>query len=101
MSTDYIVESEVTIRAVDRPFPDRHFVARFSSPEEAYAFIKKNLEDTKALHGYFARHTLVPMAEVAIRIKEQRPIGYNCVLGQFEDVLYIHEIAAGSGPANK
>jgi hypothetical protein len=90
--TEYLVESDITIRAVDRPFPERQVVARFTSAEDAYSFIKKNLEDTKALHGYFARHTLVPLTEVASRVKDQRPIGYNCVLGQFEDVLYIHEV---------
>lgn len=92
--SEYVVESDITIRAVDRPFPEHHAVARFASAEEAYGFIKKNLEDTKALHGYFARHTLVPVSELVSRIKEQRPIGYNCVLGQFEDVLYIREIIA-------
>jgi hypothetical protein len=92
--TEYLVESDITIRAVDRPFPEHHVVARFSSAEDAYSFIKKNLEDTKALHGYFARHTLVPSTELVTRIKEQRPIGYNCVLGQFEDVLYIREVIA-------
>lgn len=89
---EYVVESDITIRAVDKPFPERQVVAVFPSLEMAYAFIKKNLEDTKALHGYFSRYTIVPYDDVEQRMRENRPVGYNCVLAQFEDILFIREL---------
>jgi hypothetical protein len=91
MPTEYIVESDITIRAVDKPFPEKQLVATFDNLEMAYTFVKKNLEDTKSLHNYFCRFTLIPYDEVQGRVKENRAVAYNCVLGQFEDVIYIRE----------
>lgn len=91
MPVEYIVESDVIIRAVDKPFPDRQFMGSFSTSEMAYAYVEKYLADTKDLHTYFTRQFLSSNTELEERIKECRIIAINVVLGQFEDMIYIRK----------
>lgn len=51
--TQWIIESEVIIRAVDKPFGDRQVLGMFSTADDAYHFIEKYIADTKELHTYF------------------------------------------------
>ena len=44
---DFIVESEVIIRAVDKPFNERQILGSFPTGELAYIFIEKYLQDSK------------------------------------------------------
>ncbi len=89
---EYIVESDVIIRAVDKPFSERQILGSFPTAEMAYTFIEKYLTDTKDLHTYFSRFYLCPKDEYEDRIKDGRLIAINVVLGQFEDMIYIrHE----------
>jgi hypothetical protein len=46
----WIIESEVIIRAVDKPFGDRQVLGMFSTSDDAYHFIEKYIADTKELH---------------------------------------------------
>jgi len=91
MPVEYIVESDVIIRAVDKPFPDRQFMGCFPTAEMAYAYVEKYLADTKDLHTYFTRQFLSLNTELEERIKESRIIAINVVLGQFEDMIYIRK----------
>jgi hypothetical protein len=91
MPIEYIVESDVIIRAVDKPFPDRQFMGCFPTAEMAYAYVEKYLSDTKDLHTYFTRQFLSSNTELEERIKESRIIAINVVLGQFEDMIYIRK----------
>ena len=88
---DYVVESEVIIRAVDKPFNERQIMSSFSTSELAYQFVEKYLQDTKDLHTYFTRQYLCPKGEYEDRIRDGRIIAINVVLGQFEDMIYIRK----------
>jgi hypothetical protein len=88
---DYIVESEVIIRAVDKPFGDRLQLGVFPSSDLAYQFIEKYLGDTKELHTYFSRQHICPRDELEDRIEHERIVAINVVLGQFEDMIYIRK----------
>ena len=88
---DYVVESEVIIRAVDKPFNERQVMSSFSTSELAYQFVEKYLQDTKDLHTYFTRQYLCPKNEYEDRIRDGRIIAINVVLGQFEDMIYIRK----------
>jgi hypothetical protein len=88
---DFIVESEVIIRAVDKPFNERQIMGKFATGELAYQFVEKYLQDTKDLHTYFSRYYLCPKEEFEDRIRNDRIIAINVVLGQFEDMIYIRK----------
>lgn len=88
---DFIVESDVIIRAVDKPFNERQILGSFPSGELAYNFIDKYLTDSKDLHTYFSRTYLCPKEEYEERIREGRIIAINVVLGQFEDMIYVRK----------
>ena len=87
----YIVESEVIIRAVDRPFPNRIILGAFSTSDQAYHFIEKYLGDTKELHTYFTRQNLCSKEEYESFISGERIVAFNMVLGQFEDMIYVRK----------
>jgi hypothetical protein len=87
----YIVESEVIIRAVDKPFPSRVILGAFSTSDHAYQFIEKYLADTKELHTYFTRQNLCSKEEYESLISGERLIAFNMVLGQFEDMIYVRK----------
>jgi len=87
----YIVESEVIIRAVDRPFPHRSVLGVFAASDDAYHFIEKYLADTKELHTYFTRQNLCSKDEYESLISGERIIAFNMVLGQFEDMIYVRK----------
>jgi hypothetical protein len=88
---DFIVESDVIIRAVDKPFNERQILGSFPSGELAYQFIQKYLQDSKDLHTYFSRTYVCPKEEYEERIREGRIIAINVVLGQFEDMIYVRK----------
>jgi hypothetical protein len=88
---EFIVESEVIIRAVDKPFGERLAMGKFQSVDEAYTFIEKYLNDTRDLHTYFSRSFLCPRDTLEERIKDNRIVAINVVLGQFEDMIYIRQ----------
>ena len=88
---DFVVESDVIIRAVDKPFNERQIMSSFSTSELAYQFVEKYLQDTKDLHTYFTRQYLCPKSEYNDRIQDGRIIAINVVLGQFEDMIYIRK----------
>lgn len=88
---EFIVESEVIIRAVDKPFNERQVLGSFPTGELAYNFIEKYLQDSKDLHTYFSRTTLCPKAEYEDRIRDGRLVAINVVLGQFEDMIYVRK----------
>lgn len=88
---DFIVESEVIIRAVDKPFNERQILGSFPTGELAYQFIEKYLQDTKDLHTYFSRTQLCPKEEYEEHIRDGRIIAINVVLGQFEDMIYVRK----------
>jgi len=89
---EFIVESEVIIRAVDKPFNERQVLGSFPTSDLAFQFIEKYLQDTKDLHTYFSRHYLCPKEEYEERIRDERIIAINVVLGQFEDMIYIRKV---------
>jgi hypothetical protein len=89
---EFIVESDVIIRAVDKPFSDRIVLGTFSTGEEAFCFIMKYLADTKDLHTYFSRQFLCDKSELESRIREGRIVAINVVLGQFEDMIFIRKL---------
>jgi hypothetical protein len=88
---DFIVESEVIIRAVDKPFNERQILGSFPSADLAYHFVEKYLIDTRDLHTYFSRQYLCPKDEYEDRIRENRIVAINVVLGQFEDMIYVRK----------
>jgi hypothetical protein len=88
---DFIVESDVIIRAVDKPFNERQILGSFPSGELAYQFIQKYLQDSKDLHTYFSRTYLCPKEEYEERIRDGRLVAINVVLGQFEDMIYVRK----------
>jgi hypothetical protein len=85
----YIVESDVIIRAVDKPFPSRVMLGAFSTAEQAYNFVEKYLSDTKELHTYFVRQHLCSKEEFDGLVTSERMVAFNMVLGQFEDMIYV------------
>jgi hypothetical protein len=87
--SQFIVESDVIIRAVDKPFPQRQIMGIFPTSEQAYQFVEKYLSDTKELHTYFVRQFICQKEEFPEYLKQKRMIAYNIVLGQFEDMIYI------------
>ncbi len=87
----FIVESEIIIRAVDKPFNERQTLGSFDTGNLAYQFIEKYLQDSKDLHTYFSRTYLCPKEEYETRIHDGRIIGINVVLGQFEDMIYVRK----------
>jgi hypothetical protein len=87
----FIVESEVIIRAVDKPFNERQVLGSFETSEHAFKFIEKYLADSKDLHTYFSRTNLCSKEEYEDRIQEGRIIAINVVLGQFEDMIYVRK----------
>ena len=89
MNTEYIVESDITIRAVDKPFAQRQPMGVFFHLEDAYRFIEKYIGDTKALHTYFSRSFLCAKVELEDRVAHGKMVALNVVLGQFEDILFI------------
>lgn len=91
METKYIVESEILIRAVDKPFNQRQALGIFYSAEDAYRYIEKYLLDTKELHTYFSRQILCSKDEYPEYIESDRIVAINIVLGQFEDMLYVRK----------
>lgn len=86
---EFLVESDIIIRAVDKPFNERSQLGAFATIELAYQFVEKYLADTKDLHTYFARSFLCPKEEIEDRVRENRLVAINIVLGQFEDMIYI------------
>ena len=86
---EYIIESDVIIRAVDKPFSEKQIIASFPTLEMAFAYVQKYLDDTKNLHTYFARQYICESSDLDERVKEGRLIAINVVLGQFEDMIYI------------
>ena len=88
---DFIVESDVIIRAVDKPFNNRLVLGTFLTSQLAYEFIQKYLDETKELHTYFARQYLCEREEYESRIKDGRFVAINVVLGQFEDMIYVRK----------
>lgn len=89
MNTEYIVESDITIRAVDKPFAQRQTMGIFPSVDDAYRFIEKYIGDTKALHTYFSRSFLCTKDELEDRVSHGKIVALNVVLGQFEDMIFI------------
>ena len=86
---EFIVESDVIIRAVDKPFTDRIVLGVFPTADLAYEFIEKYLADTKDLHTYFSRQYICSKEEYENIIREGRIVAINVVLGQFEDMIYV------------
>jgi hypothetical protein len=87
----YIVESEILIRAVDKPFNQRQALGIFYSAEEAYRYIEKYLSDTKDLHTYFARQIVCSKEDYPEYIESGQIVAINIVLGQFEDMIYVRK----------
>lgn len=92
MDIKYAVESDITIRSVDKPIPERQVLGIFQSIDMAYHFIEKYLEDTKMLHTYFSRRYICSKDELEENINNGKFIAINIVLGQFEDMIYINRI---------
>jgi hypothetical protein len=88
---DFVVESEIIIRAVDKPFNERQILGSFPTADLAYHFVEKYLIDTRDLHTYFSRQYLCPKDEYEDRIRENRIVAINVVLGQFEDMIYVRK----------
>jgi predicted adenine nucleotide alpha hydrolase (AANH) superfamily ATPase len=89
MNIEYAVESDIIIRAVDKPFPQRQRLATFHSADAAYQFIEKYLEDTRTLHTYFARTNICGKEEYMEHIEQNKIVAVNIGLGQFEDMIYV------------
>jgi hypothetical protein len=89
--SSYVVESDVIIRAVDRPFSNRNVLGIFTTAEQAYHYIEKYLADTKDLHTYFVRQKICNKEDYESFITNERMIAFNSVLGQFEDMIYVRK----------
>lgn len=85
----YIVESEIVMRAVDKPFDRREPLGIFATKDEAYDFVWNYLSDSRKLHTYFSRTNICAKEELDQYIAENKMIALNVVLGQFEDMIYI------------
>jgi len=92
MDTKFIVESDIVIRAVDKPFHQRQTLGVFLTADAAYQYIEKYLADTKELHTYFSRHFLCAKEDFEEFIKHERIVAINIVLGQFEDMIYVRQV---------
>ena len=92
MDTRFIVESDIILRAVDKPFPQRQALGLFVTADAAYQYIEKYLSDTKELHTYYSRNFLCPKAELEEYIMHERMVAMNIVLGQFEDMIYVRKL---------
>jgi len=92
MDAKYIAESDIIIRAVDKPFPQRQPLGLFMTAEAAYQYIEKYLSDTKELHTYYSRQFLCSKDELEDYIVNDRMIALNIVLGQFEDMIYVRKL---------
>lgn len=88
----YIVESDIVIRAVDKPFDRREVLGIFPNKDEAYEFVMSYLCDTRKLHTYFSRTNICSREDVDAFIQEGKMIALNVVLGQFEDMIYISKV---------
>ena len=88
----FVVESDIILRTVDKPFPDRVVLGEFATAEQAYQYIEKYLEDTKGLHTHFVRQHVCQYDELEVFIKGGRMVAFNVLLGQFEDMIYIRQI---------
>jgi hypothetical protein len=88
---EFIVESEVIIRAVDKPFNEKQVLGVFPTADSAYQFVEKYLSDTKDLHTYFSRNFLCQKEEYLDRMRDGRIVAINVVLGQFEDMIYVRK----------
>jgi len=93
MTDSFVVESEVIIRAVDKPFHERQVMGVFSTADIAYQFIEKYLEDTKELHTYFSRSLLCSKDDYLDNVAGGKLVAINVVLGQFEDMIYVRKQA--------
>jgi hypothetical protein len=89
---EFIVESEIIIRAVDKPFNERQPLGTFPTGDTAYQFIEQYLNDTRNLHTYFSRQYLCPREDYENRIRDGRIVAINVVLGQFEDMIYVRKL---------
>jgi hypothetical protein len=85
----YMVESDITMRAVDKPFDRREPLGIFATKDEAYDFVWNYLNDTRKLHTYFSRSNICPREQLDECIEENKMVALNVVLGQFEDMIYI------------
>jgi hypothetical protein len=92
MNLKFIVESDIIIRAVDKPFPQRQTLGIFLSIDAAYQYIEKYLLDTKELHTYYSRQSICPINDFEEYIVNERIVAINIVLGQFEDMIYVRKI---------
>jgi hypothetical protein len=88
---EFIVESDVIIRAVDKPFHQRYVLGSFSSAQAAYEHIEKYIHETKELHTYFARSYICSKEEYENIIQSKQLVAVNIVLGQFEDMIYVRK----------
>jgi len=92
MDAKFIVESDVIIRAVDKPFPQRQALGLFLSADAAYQYIEKYIADTKELHTYYSRSSLCSKDDFDTFIANERMVAMNIVLGQFEDMIYVRKL---------
>jgi hypothetical protein len=92
--SSYIVESEIIIRAVDKPFHERQVLGVFVSSEIAYQFVEKYIEDSKNLHTYFSRSIVCSKEDYEENIVQGKLVAINIVLGQFEDMIYVRKTSA-------
>ena len=90
---EFIVESDIIIRAVDKPFHQRYVLGTFATSQEAYEHIQKYIHETKELHTFFARSYLCSKEEYEKIIQHKQIVAVNIVLGQFEDMLYVKKNA--------
>ena len=90
--TKYMVESDIVMRAVDKPFDHREPLGVFATKEEAYEFVLSYLCDTRKLHTYFSRTHICQRENLDEYIAERKMVALNVVLGQFEDMIYISKV---------
>ena len=91
MTEQFVVESEIIIRAVDKPFHERQVLGVFATADVAYQFIEKFVADSKDLHTYFSRSIICSKEDYLECIETGRLVGINIVLGQFEDMIYVRK----------
>ena len=89
----FIVESDIVVHTLARPFHSHQTVVELPSLEEAYDNIKKYIADTKEIFTAFARHTICSREELEQLVNTDMPVAVNIVIGQFEDELYIKKSA--------
>jgi len=91
MTEQFIVESEIIIRAVDKPFHERQVLGIFATSDVAYQFIEKYVSDSKELHTYFSRFIVCSKDDYIDCINTGKLVAINIVLGQFEDMIYVRK----------